>query len=129
MQDDSDLVYYDASQRSPPDSLQAYCEADHVIMSQGGLVETQVDRDLAERGLSRRTFASLPSFASVASVLRGSDLIALMPAKLKHTSFEGLATTAPPYNLTKSTIAAIWHLRSDTSKRHKWMRQKIAIQK
>ncbi|MBO9396750.1 hypothetical protein J7400_08665 [Shimia sp. R9_2] len=69
--------------------------------------------------------ASLPSFASVASVLRGTDMVALMPARLQSTTFQGLYFCDAPFKTPKDTISAIWHVRVDASHRQKWMRNMI----
>lgn len=123
--DDADLIYFDATQRQPPDSLDAYCAADHVVMAPGRLHPTAIDRALAKLGRNRRVAASLPSFAAVASVLRGTDMIALMPERLQDSIFGRLSACKPPFVSSKVIISAIWHIRADGSKRHKWMRQLI----
>lgn len=123
--DDADVVYYDATQRDAPESLAAYCAADHLIMAPGGFDKTPADRALASLGRTRRIAASLPSFAGVASVLRGTDMVALMPLRLRETTFAGLAYCDAPFSLSSATISSIWHIRSDGSQRHKWMRRRL----
>lgn len=126
LKNDADVIYFDADQRSAPDTLDAYCTADHVIMSPGAFSKTNVDHILTEMGQTRRIAASLPSFASVAAVLKGTDLIALMPSRLSTTLFAEFAQCSPPIETAHDTIASIWHIRSDASPRHKWMRQLVA---
>lgn len=123
--DDTDVVYYDPNQRDAPDSLEAYCAADHLIMAPGTFDKTPVDRALAALGRTRRIAASLPSFAGVASVLRGTDMVALMPLRLRETTFFSLSHCTPPFEIPKENISAIWHIRADRSERHKWMRNVI----
>lgn len=122
---DHDLVYFDARCRTAPETLDAYSAADHVIMSPAAFGKTPVDHTLAKLGRRRRVAASLPSFSDVASVLAGTDMVTLMPARLKDTTFRGLASCASPFAPAKETISAIWHIRSDGSARHRWMRTLI----
>lgn len=124
--DDADVVFYDAEKREAPNSLDAYCAADHVIMAPGSFDKTPIDHALAALNRTRRIAASLPSFAGVASVLRGTDMVALMPLRLRDTTFHRLAHCEPPFEAPKETISAIWHIRADRSERHKWMRNMIA---
>lgn len=124
---DADVVFYDPELRNAPDSLDAYCAADHVIMAPGVFDKTPIDHALAALGRTRRIAASLPSFAGVASVLRGTDMVAMMPLRLKDTTFHSLSQCEPPFETPKDTISAIWHIRADSSERHKWMRTAIAV--
>lgn len=129
LSNDIDLVFYDAKQRTAPDTLDAYCAADHLIMAPGNFGKTSVDHALAKLGRTRRIAASLPSFAGVASVLRGTDMAALMPARLQSTTFKGLAFCDAPFETSKDTISAIWHVRVDASPRQKWMRSMIELRR
>jgi len=125
LRDDIDLVYYDPDQRSAPVSLDDYCNADHIVMTSGRIKKTPIDHALSKLGRLRRVSVSLSSFAGVASILRGSDMVALMPERLLDTTFKGLGTCAPPVSTAKVTISAIWHIRNDVSERHRWMRNLI----
>lgn len=127
LNDDTDVVFYDAKLRTAPDTLDTYCASDHLIMAPGNFGKTSVDHTLAKLGRSRRIAASLPSFAGVASVLRGTDMVALMPARLQSTTFQGLTFCDAPFETSKDTISAIWHVRVDASHRQKWMRKMIEL--
>ncbi|WP_170330247.1 LysR family transcriptional regulator [Ruegeria arenilitoris] len=127
LEDDRDVVYFDASQRTAPDSLDSYCTADHVIMALSASGKTSVDQILATMGRSRRIAVSLPGFSSIAAVLAGSDMVALMPVRLRDSTFLGLAFCPPPFAMPTETISCIWHVRSDASERHIWMRKQIQL--
>lgn len=127
LHDDNDTVYYDAQQRGAPDKLDAYCAADHIIVAPGSFGKTLVDHALAELGRTRRIAVSLPSFASVATVLRGTDMVAMMPWRLHSSFFSGLAYCPLPVSLPPDAIASIWHIKADTSPRHAWMREQIRL--
>lgn len=127
LSNDKDVVFFDAEQRSAPDTLDTYCASDHLIMAPGKFGKTSVDHTLAKLGRARRIAASLPSFSGVASVLRGTDMVALMPARLQSTTFQGLGFCDAPFETSKDTISAIWHVRVDASLRQKWMRNMIEL--
>lgn len=125
LSDDADMCYYDPAQRNAPDTLDTYCQAQHVIMSPGPMRKTSADVSLAKLGRERQIYASLPSFSSVASIMRGTDLVALMPLGLKSTIFDDFAYCTPPFPCPNSTISCIWHSRNDASLRHKWIRSHL----
>lgn len=125
IENDVDICYYDPDLRKAPNTIDAYCQADHVIMAPAKFRNTKTDTLLAELGYHRRIAVSVPSFSSVASILKGTDLVALMPQGLKHSLFADLASCPPPFPGPKETISCIWHSRVDASLRHKWMRSQL----
>ncbi|SDR19541.1 LysR family transcriptional regulator [Pseudovibrio sp. Tun.PSC04-5.I4] len=123
--DDIDVCYYDPNHGRSPNTLDLYCVAQHVVMMPGRFGKTRVDSVLAELGRQRRIAVSVPSFASVATILRGSKLVAMMPLGLKTTTFSDLAFCPPPFAIPSDTISQIWHIRADASPRHRWLRSQV----
>lgn len=122
LSDDVDVCYFDANYRSSPDSLDTYCEAHHVIMSAGRFQKTRTDRILFDLGRTRHIAVSMPSFSAVATILTGTEMVALMPKRLEATTFATLTSCDPPFQVPGDTISQIWHTRSDASPRHAWLR-------
>lgn len=88
-------------------SLEAYCAAEHVVVSHAGDPLGFVDTVLAERGLSRRVAVTAPNFMFALAVLADTDLIAALPRSFvrAHGARFGIATTEapmalPPFQLT-----------------------------
>lgn len=125
--DDHDVCYYDPAMRDAPKDIDAYCAASHVIMNSGPFRKTETDRILRDSGRERHIVASLPGFGGVATILRGSDLVALMPASLQDSIFSGLGHCEPAFTTPKYTISCIWHTRVHASPRHKWMRSQFPL--
>lgn len=122
---DSDICYFDATQRDAPDTLAAYCDAHHIIFAPGYFHPTLVDKTLAALNHKRHIALSLPSFSAIASVIHGTDMVALMPSRLANTLFSKLDSCPPPFDLPSDTITQTWHIRSNDSPRHKWFRSNI----
>jgi len=120
------LCFYDNSQRDAPDDLDKYCDAPHAIMSPGHQRTTQIDVALGHLERTRRIVASLPSFSSVASVIADTDIVALMPSKLRHSIFGDFAFCKFEVVPSEFQIAQIWHVRTDSSARQKWLRQMVS---
>lgn len=82
-------------------SLEAYCAAEHLVVSDSGDPLGFVDAALAERGLSRRVAMTAPNFMFALAVLADTDLIAALPRKFvaAHGARFDIATAAPPVTL------------------------------
>ena len=89
--------------------LSAWLAYPHVVVSGQGRTETPLDAALAARGLSRRVGVVVPSFLMVPPLLRGSDLICLLPSRCLPE--EGLATHDPPIPVEGFRLYLAWHDR------------------
>ncbi|MFS4583574.1 LysR substrate-binding domain-containing protein [Phaeobacter sp. C3_T13_0] len=125
LSEDEDICYCDPAHRAPPNTLDRYCAAPHVIMAPGKFRTTIVDQRLAEQGRHRQIALSLPSFSTGATILRGTDMVALMPFRLRSTVFAGIATCPPPFDLSRDTITQTWHSKTYASPRHRWLRAQV----
>ncbi|MCQ3971763.1 LysR substrate-binding domain-containing protein, partial [Klebsiella pneumoniae] len=67
--------------------LDDFCALDHALVSLGnGSFEGVTDEALAGLGRKRHVVLSVPSFLMLLEILRGSDLIAVVPKRLIQTS-------------------------------------------
>lgn len=73
--EDNYRVFYDASQRKAPVTLEDYLAADHVTVLHEPRRPLDIDEVLAERGVHRRFVAEVPGFAGIGPFLRGSTQI------------------------------------------------------
>jgi DNA-binding transcriptional LysR family regulator len=122
---DYHLCLYDPLKQSAPETLDAYCAAPHAVMLPGRFEPTEIDRQLEELGRRRSVVVAAPSFAMLASLVRGTEIIATMPSRLAATLFPSCASAKPPLDTKPFTIAQIWHVRNSTSPRHQWLRNQI----
>ena len=122
---DHHLCVYDPNHQRAPDTLDAYCAAPHAVMQPGRSAPTDIDLQLTGLGRNRRVVASAPSFAMLATLIAGTDIIATMPSRLSRTLFRGCTSVSPPLDVQGFSIAQIWHVRNSASPRHQWLRQAI----
>lgn len=118
-------VYFDATQRPAPASLDDYLGAEHVSVVYEPLRRLALDIDLAERGVQRRIIVTVPGFAGVAAFVRGSRLLATAPALLADGQLRGLAHVAPPLPCPALPMYAIWHLRHQADPQQRWLLQAV----
>jgi DNA-binding transcriptional LysR family regulator len=122
---DSDFCFYDAEIRTAPALLADYCGAPHAIVVLDSLRRTEVDDEVEKLGHTRSIMLEAPNFAALPSMMRGTDLIATMPLRLKDSLFRGFEYVRPPVELKAFSIVQIWHSRNSKSPRHRWFREQI----
>ena len=82
-----------------------------------------VDVTLAKAGHARRIGLATPGFASILSLIKGSDLIASIPAKLAYLQKRSeFATFKLPLSVPSMAYSLIWHRRKTMDPAHAWFR-------
>ena len=90
-------------------SLQAYCSADHLVVSQGGDARGFVDLALADLGLERRVALTVPAFALAVQIVSEANLLCAVPRSFARSCgpILGLALTEPPLSLPSFEIKSV----------------------
>jgi DNA-binding transcriptional LysR family regulator len=80
-------------------SLDTFCAAQHLLVSQSGDSYGLVDKLLGERGLARRVALTVPNFMQALAVIAETDLIVAIPRHFmaQHAKRFGLTKTEPPF--------------------------------
>ena len=107
--------------------LDAYLAARHVRVSVTGGARDYVDDALARVGRERRVVLTVNQFHSAASIIRQSDLLAVLPRSFVPAA--GFADTltwrALPLELPGIDVTMAWHLRQDADPAQRWLRARI----
>lgn len=107
-------------------SLERFCALDHAIVSYtGGGFQGVTDSALQRLGLSRRVCLSVTSFLVLLEILRGSDLIAVVPRRLVGAA-EGLRLIEPPLEIPGFSKVLAWHERTHHHPAQRWVRALLA---
>jgi DNA-binding transcriptional LysR family regulator len=103
--------------------LEAFCAADHLVVSPAGDLTGVVDQALERIGRARRVAASVPLFFPALATVASSDMIATLPGRLvaAHAARFGLVIRQPPLTIRPFTVAAIRHQRNAKSAKHDWL--------
>lgn len=64
-------------------------------------------------------------FAGVASFLRGSKLLTIMPTLMKGSTLADFEHAPLPYPATPLTMYMLWHQRYQNDVTHQWLRQQL----
>lgn len=112
---------------APDLSLDAYCAANHILVSPGGDLRGVVDEQLEAMGRSRRIVLGLPSFLPALAAAAASGALVTLPSRVA-TAFApgfGLVTATPPLEVRSFPVSVFWHRRNDADPRMEWLRSII----
>ncbi|WP_137110764.1 LysR family transcriptional regulator [Rhodobacter sp. SY28-1] len=108
---------------APRISLDAYCAADHVLVSPGGDLTGIMDLELERQGRSRRVILGLPAFLPALAAVQASGALVTLPGRIA-TAFApgfGLVKAEPPLPLRSFAVSAYWHRRNDHDPQVRWL--------
>lgn len=113
---------------APSVSLDAYCTADHVLISPAGDLRGVVDDRLAAMGRNRTITLGLPAFLPALAAVASSGALLTLPARLAQRLAPGfgLVTATPPLEVRRFPVSVFWHRRNSTDPRTLWLRKAIA---
>lgn len=112
---------------APLISLDAYCAADHVLISPGGDLRGIVDDQLQSIGKTRRVVLGLPAFLPALAAAAASGALVTLPARVAETFAAkfGLVTATAPLKVRSFPVSIFWHRRNDTDARISWVREQM----
>jgi DNA-binding transcriptional LysR family regulator len=120
-----------ARQRHPllgkgPITLAQFCALDHVVVSpEGGGFKGPTDVLLEARRHKRRVVLSVPHFLSVPELVRRSDMVAMLPARLLEGRSQGLQLRDAPLQPPGYEMAMSWPERVHVDPAHAWRRAQV----
>ena len=108
-------------------TLDAYCAANHLLVSFSGRPHGFVDEVLAPLDRKRRILLTVNQYFTAGRVVAESDLLTVLPASLVGATGcrEQLVTKPLPFHLDGMNVAMLWHQRNDRSSSHEWLRERL----
>jgi DNA-binding transcriptional LysR family regulator len=112
---------------APTVDLDAYCSADHILISPAGDLRGIVDDRLAAIGRSRRIILGLPAFLPALAAVTTSGGLVTVPSRVAKAfaSGFGLVTADPPTHVRSFPVSVFWHRRNETDSKTIWLRQQL----
>ncbi|MGD0846021.1 LysR family transcriptional regulator [Bradyrhizobium sp.] len=109
-----------------PVTLAQFCALDHLVVSpEGGGFKGPTDVLLEARRHKRRVVLSVPHFLSAPELVRRSDMVAMLPARLLEGRGEGLQLRDAPIQPPGFEMAMSWHERVHVDPAHAWLRAQV----
>lgn len=105
-------------------TLEVFSEIEQALVSPDGSLATQVDKKLAEHGLSRRVTVASRNFLTIRSLLKARRLIAIVPEKMAQSDGfdDQLTIFNPPVSVADFDIAVLWHNSRSSEEKNIWLR-------
>jgi DNA-binding transcriptional LysR family regulator len=110
-----------------PLTVDAFCQAHHLLVSFSGRPHGFVDQALIALGRSRRIVLTVNQFFTAGRVVAQSDLLTVLPASfVAATGYQGALVERPlPLRLARIHVEMVWHLRHDDDPAHQWLRARL----
>jgi DNA-binding transcriptional LysR family regulator len=104
-----------------------FAAAGHVSVSRRGRLRSVIDDELAERGLTRRVVASLPTSSAALELAACTDLVTTVAEQVCRPAWTRLGLLARPLPFAVPPVPVIltWHHRNDTDPAHTWLRAQV----
>lgn len=106
-----------------PLTLDAFCQAHHLLVSFSGRPHGFVDQALIALNRSRRIVLTVNQFFTAGRVVSQSDLLTVLPASfVTATGYESALVERPlPLRLARIHVEVLWHRRHDDDRAHQWL--------
>lgn len=111
-------------------TLEAYCSAEHLLVSFSGRGQGLVDEALAALGRRRRLVLTVNQFFTAGQVVSQTDLLTVLPRTFLSVTgvTDQLAVRELPVPLAPLQVHLLWHRRHDRHPAQRWMRELLAGQ-
>lgn len=108
-------------------TLDAFCSANHLLVTFSGRAHGFVDEALTSLGRSRRIMLTVNQFFTAGRVVSQSDLLTVLPASfVGATGYKHQIVERPlPLRLERIHVEVLWHLRHEQNSAHQWLRARI----
>jgi DNA-binding transcriptional LysR family regulator len=105
-------------------TLDAYCSANHLLVSFSGRAHGLVDEALAQLNRERRIVLTVNQFFTGGRVVASSDLVTVLPRHLIASTgiTSALIWKELPFAMPTVHIDMLWHERDTRNPAHKWLR-------
>jgi DNA-binding transcriptional LysR family regulator len=112
-----------------PLTLDAYCDAHHLLVSFSGRPLGLVDQALAALGRQRRIVLTVNQFFTAGRVVAQSDLLTVLPESFVEATGASadLATRELPFEMPPVHVEVLWHLRQDADPAQRWLREQLHL--
>ena len=111
-----------------PLTLDAYCEARHMLVSFSGRAFGFIDEALASLGRERKVVITVNQFFTAGRVVCGSDLLTVLPRHFVPVTgiADALVQRALPLNVPPVHVDALWRRRGPQQTAMTWLLQALA---
>lgn len=119
------VVFYDPAVRDAPADIEEYLASGHIGLSFLQKYKGGVDDMFDAMGQRRRVELSVPNFSSIATYLKGTDMLATLPSLMRLTEMKDFAFAPLPFEFSTGRMNMIWHQSYQEDEQHRWLRKEM----
>ena len=120
---DEFVCFFDPEFTTAPRTLGDYLSRNHARIVFSSVETNSIDQLLASMGKSRRVSLQVPSFLGLSELMKGTDIIAVLPASMKRSMMQVFDIAPCPLPIEPFEVYQIWHKRDDHRPLHQWVRR------
>ena len=128
--EDEFVCFFDPEFTSAPKNIEDYLSRSHARIVLSSNESSPIDQLLSSIGKNRRVALQVPSFAGLPGLMKGTELVALLPSLIKKKIMSDFEIGTSPLNIDNLEMYQIWHSRNNDNPLHQWIRallKKIAL--
>ena len=118
--------FFDASARSAPQTLDDFREAQYISLTFMAGKQLVPNQHPITQAIDENVVVRVSNFAGIASFMRGSSLLAVVPTLLKRNFLAEFNHVALPYTPPELNIYMLWHQRYQEDAEHSWLRTQLS---
>ena len=122
---DAFVCFFDPAVTTAPIDVADYMARPHAKVIFSDDEESALDRTLQPTFGKRRICLKVTSFAAIASMLPGTDLIATLPSRLRFTMLKHLASQPCPTATLPLSLHLVWHQRDQEQVMNRYVRSML----
>jgi len=120
--EDEFVCFFDPKCTDAPKTLDDYLSRHHARIVFSAIETNLIDQLLSTMGKNRRVSLQVPSFAGLPGLMKGTELIALLPSSIRKSIMIDFDLGPSPIMIDDLEVYQIWHSRDDDSPLHEWIR-------
>lgn len=117
--------FFDANIRNAPQTLDDFREAHYISLTFMAGKQVVPNQHPITQAIEDNVVVRVSNFAGIASFMRGSPLLAVVPTLLKRNFLAEFDHVALPYTPPELSIYMLWHQRYQEDTAHRWLRAQL----
>lgn len=117
--------FYDSNTRTAPKTNEDFLQSKYISLTFMAGRRRSGEHPMMGK-LEKNIIVRVSNFAGIASFIRDSELLAIVPGMLIKTSLAEFSQVAFPYDPPELTVYMLWHQRHQNDAAHQWLRTELS---
>jgi len=116
--------FYDSNARKPPKTTEDFLESKYISLTFMAGRRRAGENPIMEK-IEKNIIVRVSNFAGIASFIKGSELLAIVPKMLIKTSLADFNQAEFPFGSPELKVYTLWHQRYQSDAKHQWLRAEL----